>query len=155
MQNRQHIVLRDVIEADLPTLFAIQQEPEGYGMAVVVPRNEAEFYRHWRENVLANKDVEIKTVEIDGEVAGDVTSFLRDGHRLAGYWFAKKYWGRGIATAAVAEFLVAYEKRRPLIAFVAVTNVASFRVLQKCGFRRVGDSAKADDGVDEYKLELI
>ena len=123
-------------------------------MAVVVPRDEAEFFRHWRENILSNEEVKIKTIEVNDAVVGDVTSFILGGRLSVGYWLAKKYWGQGIATTAVMEFVAVHEKRRPLSACVAVTNIASYRVLQKCGFRQVGDSAKASDGVDEYRLEL-
>jgi RimJ/RimL family protein N-acetyltransferase len=149
------IALRNTIEQDLSILYSIQKEQEGYEMAVVIPREEVEFFRHWRENILSNSEVVIRTVEVDGEVAGDVTSFVRNGRRLVGYWFAKKYWGQGIATAAVTDFLASHETRRPLSAFVAVSNTASYRVLQRCGFIQIGDSAKADDGVDEYRLDLL
>ena len=49
------------------------------------------------------------------------------------YWLGKAYWGRGIATQALAAFL-RVQQRRPLIARVAKDNIASIRVLQKCGF---------------------
>ena len=42
-------------------------------------------------------------------------------------------WGRGIASEALAEFLH-LEQSRPLYAGVAPHNIASIRVLQKCGF---------------------
>jgi RimJ/RimL family protein N-acetyltransferase len=142
------------VEKDLAILYQNQQEPEGFKMAAVVPRDETEFFRHWRENILSNKEVKIQTIELDGEVVGDVTSFILNERRLLGYWIGKKYWGRGITTEAVTQFLASHETRRPLTAFVAVTNVASYRVLKKCGFRQVGDAAIASDGVSEYRLEL-
>ena len=154
MQNSPEITLRDVVEDDLPILYRFQREPEGYQMAVVKSRDEGDFFRHWRDNILSNEEVKIKTIEINGEVAGDVTSFILGGQRAVGYWLGKKYWGRGIASAAVSEFLASHEMRRPLCAFVAVSNLASYRVLQKCGFRQVGQSAKASDGVDEFRFEL-
>jgi RimJ/RimL family protein N-acetyltransferase len=52
------------------------------------------------------------------------------------YWIGRSYWGRGIATAALSAFL-AVERSRPLNAHVASDNVASRRVLEKCGFRVV------------------
>jgi RimJ/RimL family protein N-acetyltransferase len=149
-----NVLLRPVTEDDLPALFLIQREPEGYEMAAVPSRDEAEFYRHWRENVLAKEDVTIRAILFDGEVVGDVGSFILEGRRAVGYWIGKKYWGRGIATAAVAQFVSAHDKRRPLSAYVAVQNVASYRVLQKCGFQQVGNSARASDGVEEYRMEL-
>ena len=47
------------------------------------------------------------------------------------------YWGRGIATYAV-KFIIAYARKelalRKLYAGVAEENIASIKVLQKCGF---------------------
>jgi RimJ/RimL family protein N-acetyltransferase len=147
------ILLRNVVETDLPLLFAFQREPEACQMVVWRPREEAEFYEHWRNNILANPEVIMQAVEWDNHLVGHVAAFTRDGRRLIGYWFGKRYWGRGIATAAVRAFLVAKEKTRPLSAFVAVENPGSFRVLQKCGFRHVEDLV-GSDGVEERRLEL-
>ena len=90
MQNPPEIVLRDVVEDDLVIHYAIQREPEGHQMAAVVPRDEAAFFRHWRENILSNGEVKIQTIEWNGEVVGDVTSFIQEGFRLVGYWIGKK-----------------------------------------------------------------
>ena len=42
---------------------------------------------------------------------------------------------------------------RPLHAYVAKCNVGSIRVLEKCGFVKVGEHA-GDDGIEELLLEL-
>jgi RimJ/RimL family protein N-acetyltransferase len=42
---------------------------------------------------------------------------------------------------------------RPLHAYVAKSNVASIRVLEKCGFVEVGEHT-GDDGIEELLLEL-
>ncbi len=60
-------------------------------------------------------------------------NFDASGERLLGYWLGREYWGRGIASAAVAQFLT-YEKTRPLHARVAKHNLGSIRVLEKSGF---------------------
>ncbi|HWM24181.1 MAG TPA: GNAT family N-acetyltransferase, partial [Chthoniobacterales bacterium] len=46
----------------------------------------------------------------------------------------RAFWGRGVATEALSAFLI-LEQTRPLHAGVAKHNVASIRVLQKCGFK--------------------
>jgi RimJ/RimL family protein N-acetyltransferase len=51
-----------------------------------------------------------------------------------GYWLGRSYWGRGIATRALALFLPLVPAR-PLYAHVASHNTGSMRVLVKCGFR--------------------
>ena len=45
----------------------------------------------------------------------------------------KDWWGKGVATRAL-ELLLNDVLIRPLYSRVAVSNVASIRVLQKCGF---------------------
>jgi RimJ/RimL family protein N-acetyltransferase len=54
-------------------------------------------------------------------------------------WIGKEFWGRGIATRALAEFLRLVEAR-PLLARVARDNVGSIRVLEKCGFEPCGEN---------------
>lgn len=57
-----------------------------------------------------------------------------------GYWIGREFWGRGIASAALGQFLRA-EVARPLNARVAKHNTASIRVLRKAGFVLVGEDA--------------
>jgi RimJ/RimL family protein N-acetyltransferase len=149
----EKLILREVLDEDLPLLYDIQREPEGCAMAAVTPKSRSEFSQYYREKTL-DGDVTIRTIEIDGEVAGDIESFILKGHRTIGYWLGKKYWGRGIATAAVAEFVTSHEKHRPLSAFVPLPNVVSYRVLEKCGFHQVGVASCASDGIEELEMVL-
>lgn len=126
------IQLRDVVEADLPTLFEHQADPEANRMAAFTPRKRDEFIVHWNK-ILADDTVAKKTILFNGQVAGSIVSFERDGEREVGYWIGREYWDRGIATMALSEFLD-HVTARPLYAHVAKHNVASIRVLEKCGF---------------------
>ena len=151
------IHLRDVIEADLPILFEHQMDPEANRMAAFTPRNEKDFFAHWMTKILADDTVVKRTVLVDGAVAGSVVSFERDGDREVGYWIGREYWGRGIATTALSEFLD-HVPDRPLYAHVAKDNIASIRVLEKCGFtvsRRVKAIATdRGEAVEELILKL-
>src|ERR671932_87709 len=69
----------------------------------------------------------------DIPVAGQLLSFPRDGIREIGYWLGREFWGRGIATAALAEFLPLVNER-PVYGVVSEANVASRRVLERNGF---------------------
>lgn len=102
-------------------------------MVVFRSRERDEFDKHWAK-ILADTNNLTKTIVADGQVAGHIASFLRDGEREIGYWIDRALWGRGIASEALSAFL-RLEQRRPLVAGVAPHNVASMRVLQKCGFR--------------------
>ena len=142
-------VLREVREEDLDVLFNQQREPEAVAMAVFPAREREAFDAHWRR-VLANEHNVVRVIEVDGEVAGNIGSWEQDGQRFVGYWLGRRFWGRGLATAALGE-LVQQLEVRPLHAWVATSNVGSIRVLEKCGFVKV-DSRTSD--VEELLYEL-
>jgi RimJ/RimL family protein N-acetyltransferase len=150
------IVLRPVIEADLPVFFDDQRDSDGCGMAGSVPRDQEAFAAHWAKT-LADAAILTRTILADGHVAGYVASFDRAGQRELGYWVGKAFWKRGVATAALGEFLM-LEERRPLLARVAKRNAASLRVLTKCWFTIVGEDRCTNSGgeqVEEFVLTLI
>jgi RimJ/RimL family protein N-acetyltransferase len=150
-----NVSLRAVEPSDLEAFYDQQADPASVTMAAVPARARDDHFRHWEE-VLADPTVNVRTIVADGEVAGHVVSFLRDGvgEREVGYWIASSLWGRGVASAALAAFL-AEETRRPLIATVADHNPASLRVLEKCGFQVTAHVVNAKgDGIDEVHLRL-
>jgi RimJ/RimL family protein N-acetyltransferase len=125
--------LRTLQDSDLDTLFADQADPEAAAMAGFPSRDRARFDAHWAK-IRGDDAVILRTVVADGAVAGGVTSWLGDEGRLVGYWIGRSCWGQGVATAALTLFVAEVEVR-PLLAYVAVHNVGSIRVLEKCGFR--------------------
>ena len=146
--------LRDVTEDDLPILFEHQLDADAVRMAAFPARDEGAFMTHWR-SIMGDATVAAKTVVVNGDVAGNVVSFDRSGQRLLGYWIGKEYWGKGVATRAVAAFLECFDAR-PLYAHVAEDNIGSVRVLEKCGFVMVDEPAlsEPDDDVVEVVLKL-
>lgn len=146
-------MLREVTEQDLPIFFEHQCEPEAQRMAAFRPREHDAFMLHWRTNVLGNPAARNRAIVVDRCVAGNIGSWDSEGKRLIAYWIGREYWGRGVATAALSEFL-GEETTRPLCAHVAANNRASIRVLQKCGFRQVGESEGGVDGIEEYLFQL-
>jgi RimJ/RimL family protein N-acetyltransferase len=143
------VVLREVREDDLDTLFEQQREPEAVEMAVFPAREREAFDAHWRK-LLADERLVVRVIEVDGEVAGNIGSWEQDGRQLVGYWLGRDFWGRGLATAGLAEF-VQELNTRPLHAWVAASNLGSIRVLEKCGFVRVGEHTT---DIEEYLYEL-
>jgi RimJ/RimL family protein N-acetyltransferase len=137
------IMLRDIAESDLPILFEHQKDPEANRMAAFLSRDPSDrdaFLTHWRR-ILSDPTVLMKAILWKGHVAGTVGSFLWDGNPQVTYWIGKEFWGNKIATQALSEFLLV-ANNRPLYASTAKDNVASIRVLEKCGFEMRG-SAKA------------
>jgi RimJ/RimL family protein N-acetyltransferase len=130
------VSLREVADADLPIFFALQRDMVAVTMAGVESRDRTAFDEHWAR-IRSDPSVVLRTVVADGEVVGNVVSFVRDDEREIGYWIARQHWGRGIATAALGAFLLV-ETRRPLHAGVLPGNAGSLRVLEKHGFALTG-----------------
>ena len=147
------MLLRDVEDSDLSIFFEHQRDQVATRMADFPAREWDAFIAHWRTKVLDDSRVQKKTIVVRGDVAGNIVSWDHNGTRLVGYWVGRNFWGRGIATAALAEFLK-HEPVRSLQAYVAVHNLGSIRVLEKCGFCRSGESTKGTNGVDEYQFRL-
>jgi RimJ/RimL family protein N-acetyltransferase len=125
--------LRDVTDADLDVFYAHQADAGASALADVPSRDREAFDAHWKR-IRNDPETLILTVDLDGEVAGNVLTFVRDDERVVGYWLGREFWGRGIASAALAAFLEIVTER-PLRATVSPGNPASARVLQKNGFR--------------------
>jgi RimJ/RimL family protein N-acetyltransferase len=126
------IYLREVALDDIAIFYEQQLDPEASEMAAFPPRSRDGHAAHW-ERIGSDANVVTRAIVADGEVVGNVGSWIQDGHREIGYWLGRKHWGRGIATTALALF-VAEVTHRPLVAWVAEHNRASIRVLEKVGF---------------------
>jgi len=150
-----NVSLRDVTEVDLPIFFEQQLDPDATAMAAFPSRDNDTFMAHWAR-IMADHSVILKTILFDGQVAGNMVSFVQSGEREVGYWLGKEYWGKGIATKALAAFLE-HIKTRPLYAHVAKHNIGSRRVLEKCGFTIVREdrfSNRTGEEVEEFILKL-
>jgi len=151
-----NVQLRDTIETDLPIFFEQQLDPDAIQMAAFPSRNRDEFMMHWNK-IRADDSVLIRTILFNGDVAGNIVCFEQLGEREVGYWLGKEYWGKGIASQALAQ-LLDFIKTRPLYAHVAKHNVASRRVLEKCGFKVAAEdkffSKIFGEDIQEYILIL-
>jgi RimJ/RimL family protein N-acetyltransferase len=142
------ILLRPVNETDLPILFQQQLDPEAIAMSAYPAKDRGEFMRHW-EGILKNKNVTARAVIYKEKVAGHILCWKEGKYeQRIGYWIGKEFWRRGIASAAVKEFLSLVQVR-PLFAEVANHNIASQKVLQKNGFSLHDEGGK----ISMYKLE--
>jgi RimJ/RimL family protein N-acetyltransferase len=129
--------LRDVRQSDLEVFLAYENDPEAFRRSKFPPRDREQFMRHWTTEILGDATVFVQTVVVDGEPAGNVIAWWEEDRRFIGYWFGRRYWGRGIGTKALAMFL-ARERIRPLYADPFTGNTASVRLLEKSGFRHLG-----------------
>ena len=140
------ILLRPVLDTDLPILFQQQLDPEAIAIADYQSKDRGPFMLHWAK-IMQDKAVTIRIIIFKGNVAGHILCWKEKYEQRVGYWLGREYWGKGIASVALAEFLDQI-KIRPLYAHVAIHNIASRRVLEKCGF------VKHEEGRKEYVLKL-
>ncbi len=79
----------------------------------------------------------MRTIKVNDVIAGSVAKFVMENDPEITYWIDRKFWGQGIATTALKDFLK-IEKLRPIYARVAFDNYGSQKILEKCGFVKIG-----------------
>lgn len=99
----------------------------------------------------------------DGAFLGTIGLMPRDGERaVIGYWLGRPHWGRGLATEAVqavVDFAFEALGNDAVAATARVTNGASRRVLEKCGFQYAGQGMgpslfhRGMVPIDRFRLE--
>ena len=98
----------------------------------------------------------------DGSIAGACSIMCEDDAPEIGYWLGVPYWNKGYATEAL-HALIDYAftdlTHDAVQAGARVTNPASRRVLEKCGFQWTGvglyriNSIKSSAPIDRFRLE--
>ena len=157
---KNDLLLREVVSDDLPIFFEQQLDQEANTMAAFTakdPTNQEAFMAHWHKILAGDANI-IKTILFNQQVAGSVSSYEDEGKPEVTYWLGKEYWGKGIATWALKEFLRYHNQTRPIYARVAKDNLGSQRVLEKCGFTIIDESkgfanARGQE-IEEFLLEL-
>lgn len=155
----KQLTLRNVREGDVAIFFEHQRDPVARHMAAftsTAPGDWEAFVERW-EKILGDDSIISRAIIFEGEVAGNIISFERYGDREVGYWLGREFWGKGIATEALSQFLEEVTIR-PLHARVAKDNVASRRVLEKCGFKiereAKGFANARGEEIGEYVMRL-
>lgn len=170
----REVSLRAPVPADVPLLYAFENDPAWCAMAMLKPRSWEAFEAVWaklfagwtagdtrffQRTILADgeacgtigvRPVGAKKVGTDGAAAG--------GERFdVGYGLGRAHWGRGIASRALG-LILEQVPRRPLYATVAASNTTSIRVLEKHGFaiveRFAGEESERYLACEEVTLML-
>ncbi len=136
------LVLRPMVERDVPALRRIAGDPEVARMlrSVPVPLAE-EAVRGWllRRRFLGRPGF-LLVVELPG--AGPIGAVSLGADASIGYFIDRRHWGRGHATEAVGALLADAAQRFPTLGPVTADHFAddpaSGRVLAKLGFERTG-----------------
>ncbi len=137
--TNNHITLTATTKEDLNTLFQFQVDNEANYLAAFTAKDPTDktAYIEKYSKFLTDPSINNRTIKVDGEIVGSVAKFVMNDEAGITYWIDKKFWGQGIATAALKAFLM-IELTRPLYAGVAFDNYGSQRVLEKCGFIKIG-----------------
>ncbi|MHA7811793.1 MAG: GNAT family N-acetyltransferase [Phycisphaerales bacterium] len=135
------VQLRPIRESDVPFFFEHLQHRPAQQMAAFIhedPADRAAHDAHWAKllasNDITSRSIELVTPDSDPTLAGHIISFSMEGDREITYWIDHRHWGKGIASAALEQFL-SIEKTRPLYGRAAKDNTPSIRVMERCGFR--------------------
>ena len=155
-KEQEEINLRDIIDSDLEFFYNFQLDKEANYMAAFTskdPSDKEAFDKHWKK-ILANPDTVNKTILYKNEVAGSIAKYMSEDKPEITYWIGKKFWGKGIATEAVKQFLKQIQIR-PMYARVAKDNIGSNRVLEKNGFKIIGEDKGYAEGRKQETEEYI
>jgi len=154
------VKLRKTKISDLELLFEFQLDKEANYLAAFTPKDpgDKEAYFEKFTKILNNPTINNQTILVDETIVGSIAKFEMHGNTEITYWIDRNFWGKGIATAALKEFLT-IENTRPIFGGVAFDNLGSQKVLEKCGFVRIG----ADKGfanarqkeIEEFIYKLV
>ncbi|CCH00457.1 GCN5-related N-acetyltransferase [Fibrella aestuarina BUZ 2] len=133
------ITLTKTTAEDLHAFFTFQLDKEAIYLAAFTPKDPTDraVYIEKYTKHLADPTNHTRTIRVNDVIVGSIAKFMMEGDAELTYWIDKPYWGQGIATAALNEFLT-IEPSRPLYGRVAFDNYGSQHVLEKCGFVKIG-----------------
>ena len=93
--------------------------------------------RDWISSTSSDSLKNPYAVELDGRVVACVSYWPCEPAGVeVGYWVGKEFWGKGICAEALKLLLAGecFPARTDVFAKVMLQNIASQRVLEKCGF---------------------
>jgi len=124
---------------DLNTFFEFQLDKEANYLAAFTSKdpNDKTAYIEKYTKHLADPTINMRTIKVNDVIAGSIAKFIIENDTEITYWIDRKFWGKGIASTALKE-LLKIEQVRPIYGRVAFDNHGSQKVLEKCGFLKIG-----------------
>lgn len=154
-----NITLTETKPNDLAAFFGFQLDKEANYLAAFTLKDPTDrpAYMEKYSKHLADPAIHMRTIKANDEIVGSIAQFFIGDDAEITYWIDRKFWGQGIATTALQDFLK-IEPIRPIYGRVAFDNYGSQKVLEKCGFVKIG----ADKGfanarqteIEEYIYRL-
>lgn len=154
------VELRDRTEEHAREYFYRTQDDEIKKMIPQKARSLREALEDYRRSVQPDSKSWGRTIYADGIYIGDVWCYCINpnespGAMLSYCIFNRRYWGKGIASAAVKLFVEEIRRKYGISligAFTYNSNAASMGVLRNCNFQLV--ETFAEDGIRSSYFEL-
>ncbi|WP_295654914.1 GNAT family N-acetyltransferase [uncultured Mucilaginibacter sp.] len=153
-------ILKPTEIAHLEHLFRFQCDEEGRYLAAFMPKDPTDkaAYLAKMTPLLSNPTVNNQTIFVNGNIVGSIAKFVMHSDAEITYWIDRNFWGKGIATQALQKIL-SIEHARPLFGRTAFDNFGSQRVLEKCGFKKIGTdkgfaNARGEE-IEEFIYKLM
>ena len=139
MINDSEIILRKTKITDLEFFFIFQLDKEANYLAAFTSKdtNDKTAYIEKYTKHLADPTINMRIIKVNDVIAGSIAKFVMENEAEITYWIDRKFWGQGIATTALNNFLK-IEQIRPIYGRVAFDNYGSQKVLERCGFIKTG-----------------
>ena len=154
------ITLTITEQDDLNAFFQFQLDEEANYLAAFTAKdsNNKTAYLEKYTKFLSDPTIHMRTIKVNDVIAGSISKFVMEGDAEITYWIDRKFWKQGIGTTALHYFLK-MEPARPIYGRVAFDNYGSQKVLEKCGFVKIGtdkgfaNARQAEIEEFIYKLE--
>jgi [ribosomal protein S5]-alanine N-acetyltransferase len=141
------ICLRELLPTDRDRLVSLaNDEKVSRYLVYTFPYPYTKTDAEWWINVGSKENgATTRVITFRGELVGLVGITPQNGWRAhlgeIGYWVGNEYWGKGIATSALkqmTDYGFVSLRLKKLYAPVLAPNVASMRVVAKCGYELEG-----------------
>lgn len=134
-----NISLTKTEKDELNVFFQFQLDKEANYLAAFTskdPNDKTAYIQKYTKH-LADPTITMRTIKVNDVIAGSIAKFIMENEAEITYWIDRQFWGQGIATAALNDFLKIVQTR-PIYGRVAFDNYGSQKVLEKCGFLKIG-----------------
>jgi HAD superfamily hydrolase (TIGR01509 family) len=154
--------LREIVPADAEEFFALNSDPEVVRYTGDGPFASLEAARGFLLGYADYARFKMGRWAVIDKASGENLGWcglktLETGEVDLGYRLHRRHWGQGVATEtsrAALDYGFRVLGLREIIAQVVPANVASARVLEKLGLRRVAERARVGEAIaDKYALQ--
>jgi ribosomal-protein-alanine N-acetyltransferase len=154
---------REMHPSDAEAMFALNSDPEVVQYTGDGSFESVEATREFLENYIPgykkyNRGRWVVELKSTGEIIGWAGLKFHEEENVTdvGYRLYKKCWGNGYATEATKaciEYGFSVLKADRIIAHARKENVASLRVLEKCGMKIIGEELESDGEIFVWEIQ--